>query len=117
MNNREPLVKNFGNSHTSLARPTNKNLHVLVPRVPKLVRPSSREPRNRTRVDVIAARDVGERFAQVAAANRLAPLMRGELEGSAQALPVRLGTRPALARAGADQLALKLCQPAQHGQH
>jgi hypothetical protein len=29
--------------------------------------------------------DVAERFAPIAAANRLAPLVRGELKGSAQA--------------------------------
>jgi hypothetical protein len=35
-------------------------------------------------VDVVAASDVAERFAPIAAANRLAPLVRGELKGSAQ---------------------------------
>jgi hypothetical protein len=39
-------------------------------------------------------------------------LVPGELEGSAQALPARLGPRPALARAGADQFALELRQSA-----
>ena len=44
---------------------------------------SHRQPRNRARVDVVAPGDVAERFAPVAAANRLAALVRGELEGSA----------------------------------
>jgi hypothetical protein len=59
-----------------------------------------------------SARDLAERFAPVAAAYRLAPLVRGELEGSAQTLPARLGPLAALAGAGADQFALELCQPA-----
>jgi hypothetical protein len=42
------------------------------------------EPRNRTRVDIVAACDVGERFAPVAAADRLGALVRGKLERSAR---------------------------------
>jgi hypothetical protein len=34
--------------------------------------------------------------------------VQGQLEGSAHALLARLGPRPALARAGADQFALEL---------
>jgi hypothetical protein len=68
-------------------------------------------------VDVVAAGDVAERFAPVAAAYGLAPLVRGELERSAQALPARLGPRAAFASAGADQFALELRQPAEHGEH
>jgi hypothetical protein len=68
-------------------------------------------------VDVVAAGDVAERFASVTSANRLTPLVRGELEGSAQALPTRLRPLPAFAGAGADQLALELRQSAEHGQH
>jgi hypothetical protein len=56
-----------------------------------------REPScNRAPVDVVAAGDVAERFVPVATASRLAPMMRGELEGSAQALPVRLDGHPHL---------------------
>jgi hypothetical protein len=66
------------------------------------------QPRNRARVDVVAASDVAECFAPVAAANRFAPLVRGELERSAQALPARLRPRAAFAGAGADQFALEL---------
>ena len=43
--------------------------------------------------DVVAAGDVAERFTPVAPANRLAPLVRGELERSAQALPARHGPK------------------------
>jgi hypothetical protein len=82
-----------------------------------LWRLSGGEPRNRARMDGVAAGDLGKRFAPVAAANRFAPLVRGELEGSAQALPARLGPRAAFAGAGADQLTLELRQPAEHGQH
>ena len=49
---------------------------------------------------MVAVGDVSERFAPVAAANRFAPLVRGELEGSAQALPARLDLRAAFACAG-----------------
>jgi hypothetical protein len=66
---------------------------------------------------VVAACDVAERFAPVAAANRLAPLVRGEFEGSPQALPSRLRPIPAFAGAGADQLALELGESAENGQH
>ena len=47
--------------------------------------------------------DVGEGFALVAAAKRRAALVRGELEGAAQALPARLGSLPAFAGVGTDQ--------------
>jgi hypothetical protein len=56
-------------------------------------------------VDVVAAGDVGEGFAPVAAAKRRAALVRGELEGAAQALPARLGPLPAFAGVGTDQFA------------
>jgi hypothetical protein len=78
---------------------------------------SRRQSRNRARVDVVAAGDVTKRFAPVAAANRLAPLVRGELEWSAQALPPCLRPRAAFASAGADQFSLELRQSAEHGQH
>jgi hypothetical protein len=67
-------------------------------------------------VDVVAAGDFAKWFAPVAAANRLAPLVRGKLEGAAQALPTRFGPLPAFAGASTDQFALELRQPAEHGQ-
>ena len=54
-------------------------------------------------MDVVAAGDVSEGFAPVAAAKRRAALVRGELEGAAQALPARLGPLPAFAGVGTDQ--------------
>jgi hypothetical protein len=78
---------------------------------------SCRQPRNRARADVVAAADVVKRFALVAALDRLALLVIGELERSAHSLPARHGSRSAFAGARADQVAFKLCQAAVHGQH
>jgi hypothetical protein len=74
------------------------------------------KPRNRARVDVVGASDVAERFAPVTTADRLAPLMRRELEGSAQALPARFGACPAFASACTDQFALELRPSGEDGQ-
>ena len=48
----------------------------------------------------------------IAALDRLASLVVGQLEGAAEALAVRLRPRAAFARARPDQLALELRQPA-----
>jgi hypothetical protein len=71
-------------------------------KVAELRRRLGREPGNRARVDVVATGDVAERFAPVAAANRFAPLVRGELRRSAHVLPARHGSRPTFAGARAD---------------
>ena len=68
-------------------------------------------------MDVVAAGDFAKRFALIAAANRFAPLVRGQLEGSPQTLPARLGPLPASAGVDADQFTLELCQSAEDGQH
>ena len=60
--------------------------------------------------DIVAARNRPNGFALVAALDRLVLLVRGELGLSAETLPVRLGTRAALAGADADKLALELGQ-------
>ena len=54
--------------------------------------------------------------AVVAALDRLAYLMIGQFEFRPHLHALRLGAFPAFAGAGADQVALELCQPAQHGQ-
>jgi hypothetical protein len=75
------------------------------------------ESKNRARVDGVGAGDVCERFSSVATADCVAPLVRGELARSAQALPACLSRLPAFAGSGADQFALELRQAAEHGQH
>ena len=67
---------------------------------------------------VVAGGDLAQRFvATVAALDRLALLVRGELRLAAQLHAARHGARPAFAGARADQLALELGQAAQDGQH
>ena len=56
-------------------------------------------------------RAVGESF------QRLALLVRGELRRAAHMDAARLGAFAAFAGPGADQLALELGKPAEHGQH
>jgi hypothetical protein len=60
----------------------------------------------------VAARDCTDCFALIASANPLLLLVRGELRLSAEALPVRLGPREAIAGADADKLALELGEAA-----
>ena len=47
----------------------------------------------------------------------LAPLLQSELQLAAQPYTARLGAHPALGGAGADQVALDIGQPAEHGDH
>ena len=66
-------------------------------------------------MDVVAAGDLAHRLAGVAPLDRLPPLVRGELRLAAKPHAVCLRSGSALGRADADQLALELGQPAQHG--
>ena len=76
------------------------------------------QPRNRPPARVIAAPDFGKRFLTVVAAlDRFLLLVRGELRRPAHFHALRLGARPAFARACADQVALELGQTAQDGEH
>ena len=70
---------------------------------------SSRQSRNRTRADVVGARDLAHGLALIAPVNRFLLLVRGELRLAAETFAGRFGARPALAGAGADKLALELC--------
>jgi len=79
---------------------------------------SWRQSRNRPPARVIAAPDFGKRFLTVVAAlDRFLLLVRGELRRPAHFHALRLGARPAFARACADQVALELGQTAQDGEH
>jgi Tn3 transposase DDE domain len=72
---------------------------------------SPHQPRNRRCADVVAAADLDKRFlAPVAALDRLALLVRGELGRSAHFLPPRYGAHSAFARPRADKIAFKLRQ-------
>jgi hypothetical protein len=67
-------------------------------------------------MNIVASGDVAERFAPVSAADRLAPPVRGEIEGSAQALTARSRSLPVFAGAGSE-LPLELRQVAKDGVH
>ncbi len=78
----------------------------------------SSEPRNRRRADVVGAANLGQGFlAPVAALDRFALLVRGELRRTAHFHATGHGSRPAFTCPRADKIAFKLRQPAQHGQH
>jgi hypothetical protein len=66
------------------------------------------EPRNRTRTDIVAPRDLTDGLALVAPSNGLLLLVRRELRLAAEAYAVLLGARTALAGADADKLPLEL---------
>lgn len=68
-------------------------------------------------VDVVAPGDAGQRLARLPPLPSLPLLVRRKLEGAPHLPACGLGARTALARAGADQLALELCKARQHRQH
>jgi hypothetical protein len=65
----------------------------------------------------ITTRDIHQRLARLAPCQSLLPLMRRELMRAAKAHAALSGTLAAFTGPGADQLALKLGQAAEHGQH
>jgi hypothetical protein len=80
-------------------------------------RRSGGQPGNRTGTYIVAARDLTDGLALVAAANGFLLLVRGELRLAAEAFAVCLGARPALAGADADKLALELGEATEYRQH
>src|ERR1700712_2932991 len=76
-----------------------------------------RQPRNRAVRDVEAFGDVAHGLARIPPLERFLHLMWRHLRRSAHLHAARLGTGTPLACPCADQLAFKLCQSAEDGQH
>src|SRR5712692_1131037 len=66
---------------------------------------------------VVGAGDLGQRLPVRTATERLALLVGGELRATAESDATRFRAGASLARAGADQLALKLGQPTEDREH
>src|SRR5271168_984828 len=73
------------------------------------------EPRNRRKADIVALGQFLERSTFGPAATGLRLLSVGEFRGTAHVLPASYRAAPAFRRAGADQVALHVGQPAENG--
>src|SRR5256885_5331173 len=82
-----------------------------------LERAGSSQAANSGRADVEQPGNIGLRLALSDALERLLSLMRGELPRPTEANAALLGSLAALARPGADQLALELGQAPEHSDH
>lgn len=78
---------------------------------------SRRKPSDRGRIDTVASRDIGTEMARRKALKRFLPLEWGQLRWATKSYATGLRTASTLTCARTDQLALKLRQAAQYGEH